>query len=77
MEIISTIKVRLTEEEKKACEIVDRVLSQLWFALNDDDALISTETGEIIKIAKIPYWRGALSGLAQRYDWEVHSQYFN
>ena len=74
MEIAPVVKVYINDKEREACKIVDRMLSQLWNALDDTDILISTETGEGIEIKEIPLYRGLLTGLAERPDWEVHER---
>ena len=60
-------EINLTEEEKKAFEIVENVLLQLQFEYDRQAEFTSLHTGEIISMSEIPRIRGFLSCLQENW----------
>lgn len=60
-------QINLTEEEKKAFEIVENILLQLQFEYDKQADLMSLHTGEVISMNEIPRIRGFLSCLQENW----------
>lgn len=69
-------EINLTEEEKKAFEIVENVLLQLQFEYDRQAEFTSLHTGEIISMSEIPRIRGFLSCLQENwcYTMEINKK---
>lgn len=69
-------EINLTEEEKKAFEIVENVLLQLQFEYDRQADFTSLHTGEIISMNEVPRIRGFLSCLQENwcYTMEINKK---
>ena len=69
-------QINLTEEEKKAFEIVENVLLQLQFEFDRQADLTSLHTGEVISMSEIPRIRGFLGCLQENwcYTMEINKR---
>lgn len=74
MKLVPTVNLYLTPEEKNTLAAAADIFDDLWYALDDDDVLVTPETGEAISANEIPRVRGILSGLVNITTWEVEKE---
>lgn len=69
-------QINLTDEEKKAFEVVENVLLQLQFEFDRQADLTSLHTGEVISMNEIPRIRGFLGCLQENwcYTMEINKR---
>lgn len=69
-------QINLTDEEKKAFEVVENVLLQLQFEFDRQADLTSLHTGEVISMNEIPRIRGFLGCLQENwcYTMEINNK---